>query len=138
MAYINTCVDEVLGMISEFEKSDYNTRGVEVVREYPNVFKNHPQKNIVMSYGCESISSDIVKTTDELYHKITVRVGVSIHAPITCGGYDCHCVFMDLVEYVGKKDDMISSCGCKSAKFNRNTSTIVLDGWVEKVFRQGF
>lgn len=138
MAYINTCVEEVLGMISEFEKSDCNTCKVEIMREHPNVFKNHPLKNVVMSYGCESISSDIVKTTEEVYRKITVRVGVSIHAPITCGGYDCHRVFMDLVEYVSKTDEMISSCGCKSAKFNRNTSTIVLDGWIEKVFRQGF
>jgi hypothetical protein len=113
---------ETVSRISQIE-------GITVVRDYPAVIKDNPLTNIVVSYGISTLETSYHEEDNPGLAVTKIKVTFTIHAPLTYSGEDCHNVFVDIVELINDGEIFFIEYGCGNTEYNRNTSTLVLEGW---------
>lgn len=118
-------VNELLSILKDMTLE----QDVTIVSEFPHKIKENPITKPVVSYGIKKISAyyDFELNPGGLITDVTVAF--TVHAPVTSSGKECQEIFLQAINYLYPQVPELTEFGCGDIKFNRNTSTIELEGY---------
>lgn len=126
MDNLSSTVNNILDILGQMELS----QDAVIVSEFPNRIKENPISKPIVSYGIKKMDASYdseISSGPVLY----VTVDFTVHVPITSSAKDCRDIFIDVIEYLYSKVATLIAFGCGEVEFNRNTSTIELEGYGE-------
>ncbi len=126
MDNLSNTVDGILNILAQMQLS----QDAVIVGEFPNRIKENPISKPIVSYGIKKMEAAYdseISSGPVLY----ITVDFTVHVPITSSAKDCRELFIDIIEYLYPRVSTLITFGCGEVEFNRNTSTIELEGYGE-------
>ncbi len=124
--------------IVEWLKGREELKDIRFLTEFPAVKKAVPLKHTTVAVGIDSMeivdsfteNDEGVLVENEYCRQAKIRLRLSIHAPYSQGGEECHDAFTDIIDCLtfASSLDIINS-GCESVVSDRDTDAFVLSAW---------
>ncbi len=111
---------------------------IRFLTEFPAVKKAVPLKHTIVAVGIESMeivdsfteNDEGVLVENEYCRQAKIKLRLSIHAPYSQGGEECHDAFTNIIDCLTFASglDIINS-GCENIVSDRDTDAFVLSAW---------
>ena len=111
---------------------------INFMTEFPAVKKAVPLKNTTVAVGIEGMeivdsfteNDDGVLVENEYCRQAKIKLRLSIHAPYSMGGEQCHDAFTDIIDCLTFASGLdITDSGCYGIISDRDTDAFVLSAW---------
>ena len=111
---------------------------INFLTEFPAIKKAVPLKNTTVAVGIESMeivdsfteNDEGVLVENEYCRQAKIKLRLSIHAPYSMGGEQCHDAFTDIIDCLTFASGLdILTSGCDGIVSDRDTDAFVLSAW---------
>ncbi len=111
---------------------------IKFLTEFPAIKKAVPLKNTTVAVGIDSMeivdsfteNDEGVLVKNEYCRQAKIKLRLSIHAPYSMGGEECHDAFTDIIDCLTFASGLeILSSGCDGIISDRDTDAFVLSAW---------
>lgn len=124
--------------IVEWLKGREELSDIRFLTEFPAIKKAVPLRHTTVAVGIESMeivdsfteNDEGVLVENEYCRQAKIKLRLSIHAPYSSGGEECHDAFTDIIDCLtfGSGLDILYS-GCDDIVSDRDTDAFVLSAW---------
>lgn len=124
--------------IVEWLKSREELADIRFLTEFPAIKKAVPLKHTTVAVGIESMeivdsfveNDEGVLVENEFCRQAKIKLRLSIHAPFSAGGEECHDAFTDIIDCLTFASGLdILYSGCDDIVSDRDTDAFVLSAW---------
>lgn len=124
--------------IVEWLKGREELADIRFLTEFPAVKKAVPLKHTTVAVGIESMeivdsfveNDEGVLVENEYCRQAKIKLRLSIHAPYSSGGEECHDAFTDIIDCLTFASGLdILYSGCDDIVSDRDTDAFVLSAW---------
>lgn len=125
--------------IVEWLKGREELADIRFLTEFPAVKKAVPLKHTTVGVGIESMeivdsfteNDEGVLVENEYCRQAKIKLRLSIHAPFSQGGEECHDAFTDIIDCLTFASGLdILYSGCDEVTADRDTDAFVLRAWI--------
>ena len=119
-------------------KSREELADIRFLTEFPAIKKAVPLKHTTVAVGIESMeivdsfveNDEGVLVENEYCRQAKIKLRLSIHAPYSSGGEECHDAFTDIIDCLTFASGLdILYSGCEDIVSDRDTDAFVLSAW---------
>jgi len=124
--------------IVEWLKEREELADIRFLTEFPAIKKAVPLKHTTVAVGIESMeivdsfveNDEGVLVENEFCRQAKIKLRLSIHAPFSAGGEECHDAFTDIIDCLTFASGLdILYSGCDDIVSDRDTDAFVLSAW---------
>ncbi len=124
--------------IVEWLKTREELADIRFLTEFPAIKKAVPLKHTTVAVGIESMeivdsfveNDDGILVENEYCRQAKIKLRLSIHAPFSAGGEECHDAFTDIIDCLTFASGLdILYSGCDDIISDRDTDAFVLSAW---------